>query len=193
MKRTRSFAPSQTTSASSSSQNQNCCMESGSPRRLQGELPLKAFLRYVAVMPFDDEASSHYAKIRADLKKQGRMVGGNDLFIAAHARSLDLVLGRKQYPRVLPDRRPGHRELDCPRLTLIPRRQAGVWRTTGYSTSKLRNRKPLDRGSHSSFLHNALHQTNPLGGYLRRNDWRMHRVRRTYRQQRLFHGVEGRY
>jgi tRNA(fMet)-specific endonuclease VapC len=63
-----------------------------SPRRPQDELALKAFLRYVALMPFDDAASSHYAKIRADLKKQGRMIGANDLFIAAHARSLDLVL-----------------------------------------------------------------------------------------------------
>ena len=34
----------------------------------------------------------HYAEIRADLKARGAMIGGNDLFIAAHARSLGLTL-----------------------------------------------------------------------------------------------------
>ena len=43
-------------------------------------------------MDFPDEAASHYAKIRADLKTRGTMIGANDLFIAAHARSLGLTL-----------------------------------------------------------------------------------------------------
>ena len=33
-----------------------------------------------------------YAEIRADLKKRGAIIGVNDLFIAAHARSLGLRL-----------------------------------------------------------------------------------------------------
>jgi len=63
-----------------------------SPRRQQDEMALNAFLSYVEVLDFPNEASLHYAKIRADLKRLGAMIGGNDLFIAAHARSLGLTL-----------------------------------------------------------------------------------------------------
>src|SRR5438876_6980013 len=63
-----------------------------SPRRGQDELALNAFLGYVEVLDFPDKAASGYAKIRADLKTRGTMIGANDLFIAAHARSLGLTL-----------------------------------------------------------------------------------------------------
>ena len=63
-----------------------------SPRRGQDELALNAFLGYVEVLDFPDQAASDYAKIRADLKTRGTMIGANDLFIAAHARSLGLTL-----------------------------------------------------------------------------------------------------
>ena len=63
-----------------------------SPRRQQNEVALNAFLRYVEVLDFPDEASLRYAKIRAGLKTLGTMIGANDLFIAAHARSLGLML-----------------------------------------------------------------------------------------------------
>jgi tRNA(fMet)-specific endonuclease VapC len=63
-----------------------------SPKRRQDEAALDALLRYLEVLDFPDKASSHYAKIRADLKARGRMIGANDLLIAAHARSLGLTL-----------------------------------------------------------------------------------------------------
>ncbi len=63
-----------------------------SPRRQQDETALNAFLAYVEVLDFPDQATAHYAKIRADLKTRGTMIGANDLFIAAHARSLGLTL-----------------------------------------------------------------------------------------------------
>ncbi|MGO9123735.1 MAG: type II toxin-antitoxin system tRNA(fMet)-specific endonuclease VapC [Terriglobales bacterium] len=63
-----------------------------SPRRRQDESALDAFLRYVEVLDFPDIACVHYAKIRAGLKTRGTMIGANDLFIAAHARSLGLTL-----------------------------------------------------------------------------------------------------
>ncbi len=63
-----------------------------SPKRRQDEAAVEALLRYVEVLDFPDEASSHYAKIRADLKTRGTMIGANDLLIAAHARSLGLTL-----------------------------------------------------------------------------------------------------
>ena len=63
-----------------------------SPRHQQDEAALNAFLNYVDVLDFPDQAAAHYAEIRADLKKSGRMIGGNDLFIAAHARGIGLTL-----------------------------------------------------------------------------------------------------
>ncbi len=53
---------------------------------------LERFLGYVLILKFPDEAAAHYAEIRAALKRSGRMIGANDLFIAAHARSLGLTL-----------------------------------------------------------------------------------------------------
>ena len=63
-----------------------------SARRKQDEEALNQFLRYAEVLEFQDEASPHYARIRADLKRRGAMIGANDLFIAAHACSLGLTL-----------------------------------------------------------------------------------------------------
>jgi len=63
-----------------------------SPRRRQDESALNGFLRYVEVFDFPDAASPHYGKIRAHLKTLGTMIGANDLFIAAHARSLGVTL-----------------------------------------------------------------------------------------------------
>jgi tRNA(fMet)-specific endonuclease VapC len=63
-----------------------------SPRRQHDQAALEAFLRYVEVLDFPDEAAPHYANIRGHLKTRGTMIGANDLFIAAHARSLGLIL-----------------------------------------------------------------------------------------------------
>ena len=63
-----------------------------SPRRRQDEAALDAFLNYIEVLDFPGQASLHYARIRAELRRQGAMIGANDLFIAAHARSLGLTL-----------------------------------------------------------------------------------------------------
>jgi len=63
-----------------------------SPRRMQDATALEAFLPYVEILGFPDEAAVHSAQIRGDLKKRGQVIGANDLFIAAHARSLGLML-----------------------------------------------------------------------------------------------------
>ena len=63
-----------------------------SPRKPHDQAALAAFLDYVEVLDFPDQASGDYAKIRSDLKRRGTMIGANDLFIAAHARSLGLTL-----------------------------------------------------------------------------------------------------
>src|ERR1700730_2812102 len=63
-----------------------------SPRRQQDHAALDEYLRHVEVLDFPDQAALHYAQIRAALKARGTMIGANDLFIAAHARSLALTL-----------------------------------------------------------------------------------------------------
>jgi len=63
-----------------------------SPRRSQDAAALAAFLPYVEVLDFASDAALHYAEIRADLKRRGALIGANDLFIAAHARTLGLTL-----------------------------------------------------------------------------------------------------
>ncbi|ESP92392.1 PilT domain protein [Desulfosarcina variabilis str. Montpellier] len=46
----------------------------------------------IDVIPFDKDAAVIYGDVRSDLEKRGMVIGGNDLFIAAHALSLDLSL-----------------------------------------------------------------------------------------------------
>ena len=73
-----------------------------SPRRQQDEVALNAFLRHVEVLDFLDDAAPHYAKIRADLRTRGTMIGANDLLIAAHALSQGLTLVRIGAPLTPP-------------------------------------------------------------------------------------------
>jgi len=63
-----------------------------SPRRLQDQAALDAYLQHVDVLEYPGEAALHYAQIRAALRRSGGMIGANDLFIAAHARCLGLTL-----------------------------------------------------------------------------------------------------
>jgi tRNA(fMet)-specific endonuclease VapC len=74
-----------------------------SPKRRQDEAALAAFLAHVEALAFPEEAAAHCAKIRAELKSRGNIIGANDLFIAAHARSLGLTLitnNTKEFKRV---------------------------------------------------------------------------------------------
>lgn len=63
-----------------------------SPRSAQDAEALREYLRITQVLNFPSEAAQHYAEIRAHLKEHGTMIGANDLLIAAHARTLKLVL-----------------------------------------------------------------------------------------------------
>lgn len=63
-----------------------------SPRRQHDESALNAFLAHLDVLDFPEQAAPHYANIRAELKRRGALIGANNLFIAAHARSLGLTL-----------------------------------------------------------------------------------------------------
>ena len=63
-----------------------------SPKRQRDQEAIDGYLRLVQVLAYSDEAALNYARIRAALKASRNMIGANDLFIAAHARSLGLTL-----------------------------------------------------------------------------------------------------
>lgn len=49
-------------------------------------------LATIEVLPFEEPADTIYGVIRVRLEKKGRPIGGNDLFIAAHAIALGCTL-----------------------------------------------------------------------------------------------------
>jgi tRNA(fMet)-specific endonuclease VapC len=49
---------------------------------------LEAFVLPLDVAEFGAEAAAHYGVVRAALARKGTPIGGNDLFIAAHALAL---------------------------------------------------------------------------------------------------------
>ena len=63
-----------------------------SRKRADDQAAVDEYVRHVEVLDFPEDAASHYAQIRADLKPHGAMIGANDLLIAAHARSLEMTL-----------------------------------------------------------------------------------------------------
>jgi tRNA(fMet)-specific endonuclease VapC len=63
-----------------------------SQAREKNRLALTIFLSEIQIMPFDDLAAQVYGKVKTDLQKKGTMIGPFDTLIAAHAKSLDLVL-----------------------------------------------------------------------------------------------------
>jgi tRNA(fMet)-specific endonuclease VapC len=63
-----------------------------SPLRQKDERALEIFLRHIGVLDYPSDAALDYARIRAALKLSGKMIGANDLLIAAHARCLGLTL-----------------------------------------------------------------------------------------------------
>jgi tRNA(fMet)-specific endonuclease VapC len=48
--------------------------------------------RVIEIVSLPDDAGRHYGRIRAELEQQGRPIGGNDLWIAAHACAQGWVL-----------------------------------------------------------------------------------------------------
>jgi tRNA(fMet)-specific endonuclease VapC len=53
---------------------------------------LADLIEFVPVEGLTESTAEAYGKMRATLKKQGRMIGSNDLWIAAHAMSLGVTL-----------------------------------------------------------------------------------------------------
>jgi tRNA(fMet)-specific endonuclease VapC len=53
---------------------------------------LELFTQRLLIESWGEDAARHYGAIRAYLKKSGKMIGNNDLLIAAHARSIAAIL-----------------------------------------------------------------------------------------------------
>jgi tRNA(fMet)-specific endonuclease VapC len=69
--------------------------------RLQTQVA--AIMSVLDVYPIERPVEEHYADIRAHLERKGQPIGSNDLWIAAHARSLGMVLisdNEREFARV---------------------------------------------------------------------------------------------
>lgn len=67
----------------------------GAERSQQRARALESVTRLVSllpVLPMPWEAAATYGEIRAALEMQGQLIGGNDLWIAAHAKAARLIL-----------------------------------------------------------------------------------------------------
>ena len=65
-------------------------MKSSNPEK--NKEALDKFITPLEILDFDYNATIEYGKIRADLEKIGTPIGPLDTLVAAHARSLDLIL-----------------------------------------------------------------------------------------------------
>ncbi len=64
---------------------------------------LEEFLFPFEILPYDENASKYYGKIRTQLEKKGNVIGPLDLLIAAHALSNNLILitnNEKEFKRI---------------------------------------------------------------------------------------------
>ncbi|MDF2953386.1 MAG: Ribonuclease/mRNA interferase VapC [Thermodesulfobacterium sp.] len=61
------------------------------------------FLEVFKIYPFDEKAAFEYGKIRAQLEREGNLIGVLDMLIAAHAKSLNAILitnNEKEFKKV---------------------------------------------------------------------------------------------
>lgn len=58
----------------------------------RNRIALTMFLAEIPVIPFDDLVAQEYGIIIADLQKKGTQIGPMDTLIAAHAKSLNMIL-----------------------------------------------------------------------------------------------------
>jgi len=69
----------------------------------KNKMALTAFLFPITVLPFDDCCAQEYGLIRAQLEREGNIIGPFDMQIAAHAKSQHLTLvtnNEKEFMRV---------------------------------------------------------------------------------------------
>lgn len=64
--------------------------KSQQPERMRAIL--EQLRQQIAVLELYADCAEHYGAIRAELERQGQVIGNNDLWIAAHARAQGLIL-----------------------------------------------------------------------------------------------------
>lgn len=74
-----------------------------SERREYNFSKLLLFLSDMNILNYDFNACEEYGAIRAELEREGNTIGANDMLIAAHAKSQDMILvtnNTKEFNRV---------------------------------------------------------------------------------------------
>ena len=64
---------------------------------------LEEFKTFVPVLPLPENAGKTYGEIRAALENKGKLIGNNDLWIAAHAKAAGLTVvtnNEREFKRV---------------------------------------------------------------------------------------------
>jgi tRNA(fMet)-specific endonuclease VapC len=60
--------------------------------KMRNKIALTGFLAPLSILPFSENAARVFGEIRAGLEREGRVIGGYDMLIAAHALSEGLIL-----------------------------------------------------------------------------------------------------
>jgi tRNA(fMet)-specific endonuclease VapC len=74
-----------------------------STKRIAALQTLEELRRFLHVLPIDEAVADAYGVIRAGLESRGKMIGNNDLWIAAHSLSAKLILvtnNEREFSRV---------------------------------------------------------------------------------------------
>ncbi len=64
---------------------------------------IQSLTKMIQIADLDEKVAEHYGDIRQQLQKQGKMIGNNDLWLAAHARANDWIMvtnNEKEFIRV---------------------------------------------------------------------------------------------
>ncbi|MCX5808303.1 MAG: type II toxin-antitoxin system VapC family toxin [Proteobacteria bacterium] len=79
------------------------CGVEKSSNPVQNRVALMQFLAGIDIAGYDVTAARHYGEIRTYLESNGQIIGAMDMLIAAHARSLGVILvtnNEKEFGRV---------------------------------------------------------------------------------------------
>ena len=69
----------------------------------KNHIALSEFLSPLDIMPFNENVTDYYGRIRTHLEKTGNLLGALDMMIAAHAQCLGSILvtnNKKEFARV---------------------------------------------------------------------------------------------
>jgi tRNA(fMet)-specific endonuclease VapC len=64
---------------------------------------IQSLAQLITLAPMPEAAGEHYGQIRAELQKNGQIIGNNDLWLAAHARAEGWILvtnNEREFARV---------------------------------------------------------------------------------------------